>query len=58
MLNHWSTAAYALVLQSREPTRYVLADDAACQRFLSTGSLWFAEWDVRPPEGGWFGLRP
>jgi hypothetical protein len=58
VLDHWSTAAYALVLQSRAPTRFVLADEAACQRLITSGSLWFAAWDVRPPKSGWFALRP
>ncbi|HLZ27578.1 MAG TPA: hypothetical protein VKV73_09685 [Chloroflexota bacterium] len=55
-LNHWASAVYAVLLQSRRPTMFVLADDASCQQLLATGSLAIAAWDVRSPNGGWFQL--
>jgi hypothetical protein len=57
-LNHWATAVYAIVLQSRTPTRFILDSQASCAELLATGSLAIAAWDVRPPNGGWFYLNP
>ena len=57
-LNHWATELYALVLQSRTPTRFILDGEASCTALISTGSLPIAAWDVRPPNGGWFHLNP
>jgi hypothetical protein len=57
-LNHWATELYAIVLQSRTPSRFILESQASCTELLSTGSLPIAAWDVRPPNGGWFHLNP
>ena len=38
-LNHWATELYAIVLQSRAPTRFILDAQASCAELLSTGSL-------------------